>query len=269
MKVWVPDVLDVLAPRCAANRDQEDSALREKEKSALPSLTEMRSHLPVDARSDSAFRIMYEAVLEDQNCIADKIGWFRPRPNRPPSSPPSSSSAQDAFFALATSAKLPARQTNRAPCSPAMYLFRPFADPSIGVKQVRRDSQNVSASSTQGSNVSSSGSLRRSTSLAESQSQTGTHSSLGPGTDELVEALFPPTRDRQAHDFVPRLLPSRVLDFASPPSPSPSPSSASRKEEQPPPPVHARCIAIDPQDAETIVAIGDHGLLAVWSRSKA
>jgi hypothetical protein len=269
VKVWVPDVLDVLGPR-SADRNREDLARapRDKDESAVPSLTEMRSHLPVDARSDSAFRIMYEAVLEDQNCIADKIGWFRPRLRSQPSSPPpwSTNDAQDAFFALATSTKLPppmTKQTNRTHNPPALYLFRPFADPSIGVPKVRRDSQDLSASSTRSSNASGSGNLRRSTSLAESQSGSSLHPSVAPDPDELVEALFPPTRDRQAHDFVPRLLPSRVLDF-----PSPSTASASR-DEPPPPAVHARCIAIDPQDAETIVAVGDHGLLVVWSRSKA
>ena len=265
VKVWVPDALDVLGPRTADRNEDLARVSQGKAESALPSLTELRSHLPVDARSDSAFRIMYEAVVEDQNCIADKIGWFRPRPHRQPSSPPPPSSstndAQDAFFALATSTKLPAttmKQTNRAHSPPALYLFRPFADPSVEVKKVRGDSQNLSASSTQSS------SLRRSTSLAESQSGSSPHPPLGPGPDELVEALFPPTRDRQAHDFVPRLLPSRVLDF-----PSPSSSPSLHDEQRPPPPVHARCIAIDPQDAETIVAVGDHGLLAVWSKSRA
>jgi hypothetical protein len=47
-------------------------------KASCASLVDHGGGDPVDARSDSAFRIMYEAVLEDQNCIADKIGWFRP-----------------------------------------------------------------------------------------------------------------------------------------------------------------------------------------------
>ncbi|GAA5866693.1 hypothetical protein JCM3774_001960 [Rhodotorula dairenensis] len=269
VKIWVPDALDVLNPETAARIHQEDfdSAYQQHHEGLDPPepMIEQRSHLPADARSDNAFRVFYEAVVEDQNCIGDKIGWFRPRPHAQARGQTAPAAADNAFLVLATSTKLPPQKHATQSPDPALYLFRPFAAPTVGV---RSDAGRVGRLLTSTLRSAGSPSFGRSSSLVGSQpasqqasSRRATSNPTPLGLDELAEALFPPDRDRLAHDFVPRLYPSRVLRCASPPSSRDEPSLAS-------PVVHARCVAVDPQDAETIVAVGDQGLLAVWTRSR-
>lgn len=247
VKVWVPTILDVLpdmlAGPAAALQPRPDSGVGAASgPSEILDLSSIQTCLPTDARSDGAFRIAYEAVVEDQNCVGDKIGWYRPPRLRRRDA---AALVEDAFFAIPTGSILPlSNSASSSSDRPSLFFFRPFALPP-SPSRVRSHTKTSGESST---------AMRRTASLGTSQSGSNLVPSHIHTPETLAEALFPPDRDRDAHDFTPRLLPSFVTDEL--------PGAGSRDQEL----VHARCVAVDPDGAKHVVAVGDGGLLAVWTR---
>ncbi|GJN91830.1 hypothetical protein Rhopal_004853-T1 [Rhodotorula paludigena] len=135
VKVWVPTALDVLpsSQRAAHEREMERSRGEVQAKDAATSgrapleVLATCPPLPSGARSESSFRVLYEAVLEGQSCVGDRMGWYRP------SSSSASSSArerEEPYFVLPTATPLPS-PGGRSALDPALYFFHPFAPLSL------------------------------------------------------------------------------------------------------------------------------------------
>lgn len=193
-----------------------------------------RPPLPIDARSESGFRVMYEAILEGQNCVGDTVGIYR----RPPTLETGRGPA-DVFFVVPTSTRMPLFEgMDGRHGEPALYFFRPFAPPEAPVSADSPSESQRSAS------IGGSGDKR--TASKES-------------VDQIAKTLFPPDRDRLAHDFTPRLLPSAVTDIFT---------LSQQQSNAPLPQIHFRCIAVQPNGAASIVGVGDGGLVSVWKRQR-
>lgn len=201
---------------------------------AVPVQTSERASLPVDARSESGFRVACEAVLERQNCVADTVGiYLRPSTSTTVVGP------DDVFCVTATSTRRPLVDgSDGRQGDPALYFFRPFAAPST---------PKVVASSSESQQASTNGCVG------------GGRPTSKEALDQLAKTLFPPERDRLAHDFTPRLLPSAVLDIFS---------QGQRESKEYLPPIHFRCLAVQPNGAASIVGVGDGGIVSVWKRQR-
>ncbi|BGO96850.1 hypothetical protein JCM10021v2_000484 [Rhodotorula toruloides] len=235
VKIWVPTILDVLPDAKAEKRRAEVERSRSEAFQAdpkqVPRHTGERPSLPIDARSESGFRITCEAVLDAQNCIGDTVGIYR----RPQTLEEGAGPA-DVLFVVPTATRMPLVDgTDGGQGDPALYFFRPFALPT-------------------------------SPASSNSPSESQRSASVGDGRpaskdslDQLAKTLFPPDRDRLAHDFTPRLLPSAVLDIFT---------QSQRQSNAPLPQIHFRCIAVQPNGAASIVGVGDGGLVSVWKRQR-
>lgn len=245
VKVWVPTMLDLGSTAVDRTKAPQWSFEGGPRSDWGTDLSMVQSHLRPDARSDAAVHIAYEAVLEDQNCIGDEIGWYRPRGRA------TQAAVEEPFFVVATNPSLSYADTASGRRQDGtLYFYRPFA-PSLGAG---RDKPALSTSSHDPSAAD------RGPAPAVDPSTLGTAPSerLHP-VDRTVAELFPPTRDRSAHDFVPRLLPSFVSDGFSPAAQhDPAPSSLP----------HVRCVAVDPNGGGYVVAVGEGGFVRVWARRK-
>ncbi|GEM06545.1 polycomb protein EED [Rhodotorula toruloides] len=237
IKIWVPTILDVLPDAKAEKRRTKVERSRGEASAADPRHVwrhvSERALLPVDARSSSGFRVAHEAVLEGQNCIGDKIGVYRR-----PSTSLTAGGPADVFFVAPTSTRFALVDgADGRQGAPALYFFRPFALPTslASAKWLSHSQQSVNTAGV------------------------GAGRSDKESLDELLETLFPPDRDRLAHDFTPRLLPSAVVDIVMP---------AQQQSKAPQPQIHFRCTAIQPNGAGSIVGVGDGGLVAVWKRQR-
>ncbi|BGO93092.1 hypothetical protein NBRC10512_003277 [Rhodotorula toruloides] len=238
VKIWVPTILDVLPDAKAEKRRAEVERSRSEASTAdpcqVPRQTDERPPLPIDARSESGFRVMYEAILEGQNCVGDTVGIYR----RPPTLETGRGPA-DVFFVVPTSTRMPLFEgMDGRHGEPALYFFRPFAPPEAPVSADSPSESQRSAS------IGGSGDKR--TASKES-------------VDQIAKTLFPPDRDRLAHDFTPRLLPSAVTDIFT---------LSQQQSNAPLPQIHFRCIAVQPNGAASIVGVGDGGLVSVWKRQR-
>ncbi|BGP29071.1 hypothetical protein JCM10296v2_000807 [Rhodotorula toruloides] len=238
VKIWVPTILDVLPDAKAEKRRAELERSRSEASTAdprqVPRHIAERPHLPIDARSESGFRIAYEAILEAQNCIGDTVGIYRR-----PSTPEAGRRPADVFFVVPTPTRMPLTDgADGRQGDPALYFFRPFALPT---SPAAFDSPSES---------------QRSASVGgSSDKRPASKDSL----DQLAKKLFPPDRDRLAHDFTPRLLPSAVLDIFT---------QSQQQSKAPLPQIHFRCLAIQPTGAASIVGVGDGGFVSVWKRQR-
>ncbi|GAA5928756.1 hypothetical protein JCM1841_001045 [Sporobolomyces salmonicolor] len=258
VKLWTPDVLDVLPNRLQEEWlrvvDRADSRTkREREKRALPEVKSLKPKLPLDERDELGFRVEREAVVEGQNCVADTMGWVRPAVFRENAG--AEGGVDNLFFVLSTSTAIPPNPDPN--CNPALYFFRPFAPTPFPPKPTMQPSQPAFASS----------------------------SKPTPPDNPIVRlasALFPPDRERPRYDFTPRLLPSLVVDLPSPPSSrlSPTPISppsseglAARDSVSLPASkatvLHFRCVAVQPNGAGWVVGVGDGGVKGCWRRKLA
>ncbi|GAA6047229.1 hypothetical protein JCM3770_006961 [Rhodotorula araucariae] len=255
VKLWVPSVLDVLpsasssaGDRCAAV-GRARLAARAQGPQAVPALLALQAPLPPYARSDSAFRVLNEAVLETQTCVGDSIGWHRPLAG-------ADTRAEDPFFVVATATPLPVRA--EAMNEEALYFFRPFAPPPFAPTPA---SPTPAASSAIRPGGSSSAGI--SATPARASAATARAAEL----DAAVDALFPPGRDRAAHDFTPRLLPSAVADVFPPSSTGAGAGRGWRNRERERERVHWRAVAVSPGGGD-VVAAGDEGAVAVFRRRR-
>lgn len=241
VKLWTPTVLDVLPSRAgdarAAAVERTRSLAHAQGPHTVPSLVAPRAALPPNARSDGGFRVLYEAVVESQNCVGDSVGWYRPGPRSPASA---HGGPQEPFFVLGTATPLPVGTAFSN--DEALYFFRPFAPVPLGTapaaSSAGRPSVLTSSVATNGS------SRRRATAKARSAE-----------LDAAAQALFPPDRDRTLHDFTPRLLPSAVADVLPP--------GDRRRALEGRQAVHWRALAVS-ADGKDVVAVGDGGAVAVF-----
>ncbi|GAA5854600.1 hypothetical protein JCM9279_005706 [Rhodotorula babjevae] len=250
VKLWSPTVLDVL-PSCSADRRAAAVErarrldLATPEALGAPALLPPSAVLPPYARSDGAFRVLYEAVVESQNCVGDSVGWYRPAPRSPVDREQDGPS--EAFFVLGTATPLPAPAA-AVGADEALYFFRPFSPIPLGP-----DARPPTTSS------SSAAPFAPIHSTSRTPSATRRPPSAAARAAEVAaaaRALFPPERDRSAHDFTPRLLPSAVVDvFTS--SGGERAGAGGRRA------VHWRALAVSARGTE-VVAVGDGGAVAVF-----
>ncbi|GAA5890359.1 hypothetical protein JCM8208_002791 [Rhodotorula glutinis] len=249
VKLWAPTVLDVLPSRSADRRTAaveraHSLALATPESIEAPALLPPSASLPPYARSSSAFRVAYEAVVESQNCVGDSVGWFRPSPHS--SAGRERDELGEPFFVIGTSTPLPVPAAG-AGADEALYFFRPFAPIPFGAGSGPPSSTTSSAAHAHPpfSTISTSPVIRRPPSAAARAAE----------VDAAACALFPPDRDRSAHDFAPRLFPSAVVDVAT--SGGLQGGAGTRAA------LHWRALAVGAGGTE-VVAVGDGGSVAVF-----
>ncbi|GAA5988390.1 hypothetical protein JCM11641_005460 [Rhodosporidiobolus odoratus] len=265
VKFWTPFELDLSVSQSFSERDTKKTSAKQ--------------------RTSSAFRVAKEVVLESQDCIGDRVGWFAPsRPrgievggaDEPFLVVPSTTSAHEGYEGL--------------------YFYRPFASTSSTATKAptsarRRQSFTWQAPAVSGSltplasggdsssslNLNSNVQAKLSTSL-HSLSLSNAHSGprLTPRKHRLaqVTSLFPPDRDRHLHDFHPRLLPSFIA-----PVPLNSQARYETEEErleamerEDPERMarragHLRGVAVEPGKGRCVVAVGEVGVVVWRARS--
>lgn len=235
-------------------------------------------------RSDSGFRVKYEVVLEGQHCIGDKIGYYRPLS----SMEAGDDGVQEPLIAVPTVLTAGGSENGDG-----LYFFRPFTAPPLSPSSSRAGNSSQHASARLGrsaSHISTSNSNSRSSTPLLSQlksdgtpvppsstssnlpSHPASHLASHDRRKKLASALFPPARDRLAHDFHPRLLPSFV-------APLPLLRSYAGVEEEERARMekvhgetrerpHLRAVAIQPGrgGAEWVVGVGEGGRMVLWRR---
>ncbi|BGP36908.1 hypothetical protein JCM10449v2_000810 [Rhodotorula kratochvilovae] len=251
IKLWVSFVLDVLPSATSSSTDRPATAqharlaARAQGPHAVPALVPLQAPLPPYARSDSAFRILGEAVVEAQNCVGDKMGWYRPLPGAG-----TEGGTEEPVFIVGTATPLPLGRDGADGGDEALYFFRPFATPPVPPPPAA-PAATAPAMARFGSGSSSTSSGARASAARNAQ------------LDAVAEALFPPGRDRAAHDFTPRLLPSAVA-AVFPPSVGVAGDGVEARERVR---VHWRAIAVAPGGA-SVVAVGDDGAVGVFRRRR-
>lgn len=249
IQLWTPTVLDVLPSRTAERRAAaveraRSLAVATPDAPGAPTLLSPSAALPPYARSHGAFRVLYEAVVESQNCVGDSVGWYRPPPHS--LAEPERGRPKEPFFALGTATPLPVPDAG-GDAAEALYFFRPFSPIPLGA-----DPRPPSASSSSAAPIQSiSSTPRTSTAARRPPSATARAAEVAAAAC----ALFPPERDRSLHDFAPRLLPSAVVDVSS--SDGAQGGAGGRRA------VHWRALAVGAGGTE-VVAVGDGGAVAVF-----
>ncbi|GAA5979974.1 hypothetical protein JCM11641_008251 [Rhodosporidiobolus odoratus] len=267
VKFWTPFKLDLSVSQSFTERDTKKTTAKQ--------------------RTSRAFRVAKEVVLESQDCIGDRVGWFAPSRSRalgievggadePFLVVPSTTSAHEGYEGL--------------------YFYRPFASTSSTATKAptssrRRQSFTSQAPAVSGSltplasggdsssslNLNSNVQAKLSTSL-HYLSLSNAHSGprLAPRKHRLaqVTSLFPPDRDRHLHDFHPRLLPS----FIAPVPLNPRARYETEEErleamerEDPERMArragHLRGVAVEPGKGRCVVAVGEVGVVVWRARS--
>ncbi|GAA6061909.1 hypothetical protein JCM10212_000534 [Sporobolomyces blumeae] len=299
VKVWDIDWLSVLPDRNMEQHTAEADLLRsrwrgevnvamdrERERRAggtkgerkseghgsLPrkSLKGVKPRPPPGEPDDLGFRVAKEAVVEGLWCVGDQVGvsrwstfksrrWTqRDRDEDDAESPDVGTEEEELFFVIPTMTRLPQTRTSSTDSEPALYFFRPFApsETDFVLNESRRAKESVKVPS---------------------------GAEKADARRAVVDHLFPKDRDRELHDFVPRLHPSLVVDLprastslpaATRVGPSRSSSESDSTDDDFARPmtgrgevVHFRCVAVSPGRGDWIVGVGDGGVRGVWRRT--
>ncbi|GAA5831451.1 hypothetical protein JCM11251_004029 [Rhodosporidiobolus azoricus] len=303
VKLWVPHILDVGAPNEVLEKRQEE--LHEAS-ARLSTLSKEETIRPLDgresalfppqppdkglkAKSSTAFRVQKEMVLEGQDLIGDKLGWYSPR----------AAAAEQGGLdvpVLVMPTSLPV--TKDGAKGDGLYFFRPFSSTratksssharstSTSCRMLSRSASNLSHSSYSSTPLGSTASPGTKLS-AEVQSLALRSTGFQPPSQAQriasSTALFPQERNRSMHDFHPRQYPSFVAPVPHLPFPvlasanGLSATTIPGKQEQdhaervsgngratP----HYRSVAVQPEGAEVVVAVGESGTISMWRKRR-
>ncbi|GAA5891001.1 hypothetical protein JCM6882_008879 [Rhodosporidiobolus microsporus] len=301
VKLWVPSILDVAASKVLQDRqnslDEAFARLSTKDGPKFLDSGESKLFPPqphgegLKWESSSAFRVKGEAVVEGQACVGDRFGWYSPR---------AAEMADERGFdepVLVFPTSTPTAKDGLS--GDGLYFFRPFSS----TKPASTASSSSSAVHPPLARATShaSTSSRSSTPMGSTQSQS-TRLSIGVSCLSLVPsappptraqrlsmaaALFPPSRDRLAHEYHPRLSPTFIAPLpplpASPPlqsngeNPDPAASRNAERAEMKRAEVvpgrdrqtpHFRGVAVDSEGAQMVLAVGEKGVISVWRRRR-